>query len=129
MEYQIKKCFYCGKEFKPATSNARYCSDECRKAVAKRNSSQQATKNKLDRQLQREAEKKSKDTPPPETPTYDDEGKYENHLSVGSTHTTPPETPAPDVVPPTETTVPLNGDMPEDKGESESKPFRKFFYD
>ena len=41
---------------------------------------------------------------------------------------TPPETPA-ETVPPTETTTPSNSEsVPEDKGESGSKPFRKFFY-
>jgi hypothetical protein len=41
----------------------------------------------------------------------------------------PPETP-PETAPPTETTTPLNSErVIEDKGESQIKPFRKFFYE
>lgn len=114
MEYQTKKCLFCGADFKPATANARYCSDKCRKAIAKQNSVKQARQNKLKKQI-------TNNTPLPETPTP---------LEVPALPETPPEVPTPDTVPPTETTTPLNSKrVTEDIGESEKKSFRKFFYD
>lgn len=106
MDYQIKKCLVCGKEFKPATANARYCSDECRKVIAKQRSTEQADRRKSDQST-------GNPPPPAETPA----------------ETPPLEVPLLDTVPPTETTTPLNGSMPEVKGESGGNPFRKFFYD
>lgn len=117
MDYQIKKCLVCGKEFKPATANARYCSNECRKVIAKQRSTEQADRRKSDQST-------GNPPPPAETPTAPPETPPETPTPP------PPETPAPDEVPPTETTTPLNlGKGPEDKGESEKKSFRKFFYD
>lgn len=110
MEYQTKKCLFCGADFKPATANARYCSDKCRKAIAKQNSVKQAQQNKLKKQIAGNT--------PPVNPS-------EIPAPESFTHEMPPET-----VPPTETTTPLNPEsVPEDKGESGKKPFRKFFYE
>lgn len=105
MSQKEKICKTCGKSF-TGHHKALYCSPEC---VPKRS----------------HKKKPAKAAPPPATPP-----------EVPAPPETPPETPAPpevpapDTVPPTETTTPLNsGDGTEDKGESGSKPFRKFFYD
>lgn len=95
-----KICKTCGKPF-TGHHKALYCSPEC---VPKRSHKKKPTK-------------PAKAAPPPAAPP-----------EVPA----PPEVSAPDTVPPTETTTPLNSeDGTEDKGKGESqiKPFRKFFYD
>ncbi len=98
-----KICKTCGKSF-TGHHRALYCGPEC---VPKRSHKKKPTK-------------PAKAVPPPATPP-----EVPTPLETPA----PPEVPAPDTVPPTETTTPLNSEsMAEDKGESGSKPFRKFFY-
>jgi hypothetical protein len=111
MTEKEKICKTCGKSF-TGHHRALYCSPEC---VPKRSHKKKPTT-------------PAKAAPPPETPAPPPP-------ETPAPPETPPETPAPpeippETVPPTETTTPLNSEsVPEDKGESEGKPFRKFFYD
>ena len=107
-----KKCETCGKLYTTTNSGQKYCSPECKPKKSHHKKSTKPTK-----------AAPPKGMSPPVTPS-------EIPAPESFIRETPPEAPAPDTVPPTETTTPLNsGSVPEDKGESEKKPFRKFFYD